>query len=246
MELFNIYVADNTYRFTSNKDDLVANGTIYTAIPISRAEITRGLDDNGLKITAPLTIPPFNTMLLRTVTTLSRIEVLTFPDLYTLYKGEILKTVLDYDKETIIIYVAQNIIIKNNEFPIRSYSPTCGYNFGDRYCGINKGSCAFNLQSGDFTLDSSGTKINSTILGTKNYLKGGFVVANNKYYSFIMEHNSQQITLLNPLPKPNTITSITVTPTCDKSVEACNYYKNLDHFGGFPYIPDNNIVTGGF
>jgi len=246
MELFNIHIADITYHFTSNKEDLTANGFTYTAIPISRTEITRGLDDNGLKITAPLIVPPFNTMLLKTVTTLSRIEVLSYPDLYTLYKGEILKTVLDYDKEIITIYVAQNIIIKNNEFPIRSYSPTCGDNFGDRYCSINKASHTFTLHSSDFTLDSSGTLINADTLSTKNYLKGGFVIANNKYYSYIMEHNSQQITLLNPIPKPNIITEFNITPTCDKSLEACNYYNNLDHFGGFPYIPDNNIVTGGF
>ena len=246
MELFDIYIADRAYHFTSHKDNLMANGVTYTAIPISRTEVTRGLDDNGLKITAPLTIPPFNTMLLRTVTTLSRVEVLTYPALYTLYKGNILKTVLDYDKETITIYVAQNIIIKNNEFPIRSYSPTCGYNFGDRYCGIDKNTHTFTLQNGDFTLDSSGTIINSPVFNSKNYLKGGFVVANNKYYSYIMKHNTQQITLLNAIPKPETIINLSITPTCDKSAEACNYYNNLNNFGGFPYIPSNNIVTGGF
>ena len=246
MELFNITTGNRDYYFTSNKEDLTADGHTYTAIPISRAEITRGLDDNGLKITAPLTIPPFNTLLLRTVTTLSRIEVLSYPDLFTLYKGNIIKSVLDYDKETITLYVAQNIIIKNNEFPIRSYSSSCGYNFGDEHCGVDKTSVSFHLQGGVFTIKDSGATISSTILGTKSHLLGGFVIANNKYYSYIMGHNNTDITLLTPLPETENILNVTVTPACDKSLASCNYYNNLDHFGGFPYIPDNNITTGGF
>ena len=246
MELFKIKHFDAHYYFTSYKEDITVGGIVYKAIPITRKEITRSLDDNGLKITAPLTIAPFNKMFVQTVSSLSEIEIIRYPENITLYKGNVLKTTLDYQKETIDIAIAQHIMLGNNEFPNRSYSASCGYNFGDEYCKVNKENYSIIVSSSDFTINNDGSVISSSAFSSVSYLKGGYLVADSKYYSYIIEQNGSALTLLTALPSPLSILSVTVTPSCPKSLEACSYYNNLSHFGGFPYIPDNNLTTGGF
>jgi len=246
MELYKINHLGKFYYFTSFKEDIKVDNNTYKAIPITRQEITRGLEDNGLKVIAPLKDKPFKQMFLQTISPLSTLEIIKYPENITLYKGRILKVTLDYAKETATLVVSQNVILGNSEFPVRSYSSTCGYNFGDRYCGLVKENFSFFLNDGDFTINKEGSIVESSDFADKRYLKGGFLIANNKYYSFIIEHNGIDLTLLSPLPNPLAITSIKIIPTCDKSPEACSYYNNLDHFGGFPYIPNNNITTGGF
>ena len=246
MELYKIQHFGKIYYFTSHKEDIVVDGITYKAIPIIRQEITRSLDDNGLKVIAPLKNEPFNQMFIQTISTLSKIEITIYPENILLYKGSVLKSTINYEKETITLSIAQNIILSNTEFPNRSYSTTCGYNFGDKYCGIDKENYSFIINSDNFTINETDNSVQSSIFDTKNYLKGGFLIADDKYYSYIIEHNSNKITLLSTLPNPQSIKKIKVTPTCDKSPQACQYYNNLDHFGGFPYIPDNNVTTGGF
>jgi len=246
MELYKIRHLDKTYHFTSHKEDVVVDSITYTSIPIIRQEITRSLEENGLKITAPLKNKPFNQMFLQTISSLSTVEVIRYPENIILYKGNILKATLNYEKETVTLLVSQATILGNSEFPVRAYSPTCGYSFGDRYCGINKENYAFTLNSENFNFNSEGNLVKSAVFSSKNYLKGGFLIADSKYYSYIIEHNGIELTLLSNLPNPLSIKKIKITPTCDKSPQACNFYNNLNHFGGFPYIPDNNISTGGF
>jgi len=246
MELYKIRHLNKLYYFTSHKEDITVEGITYKAIPISRQEITRSLEDNGLKITAPLKDEPFGQLFLQAVSVLSTVEIIRYPENIVLYKGSILKSTFNYEKETVTLLVSQNIILKNTEFPVRSYSSTCGYNFGDRYCGIDKENYSFIVNSSNFTFNEIDNSIQSSVFATKKYLKGGFLIADNRYYSYIMEHNNNKITLLSTFPNPQAILKIKIIPTCDKSPQACQYYNNLDHFGGFPYIPDNNIVTGGF
>jgi len=248
MELFKITYLKKTYYFTSYKDDITIDNITYTAIPISREEITKGLEENGLKITAPLMIEPFTNMAVQALTELGSVEIARYPQMITLYKGNILKTTRDLGRELITIYVGQKIILSEGQFPTRSYSATCGYNFGEKYCGVNRNNYAFSINSDNFTINEQGTLISSDAFSGKRYLQGGYIKTNNGFYNYIYQFYSDknEIALLNALPNPTKISSITVYPTCDKSPEACSYYNNLDHFGGFPYIPNNNLTTGGF
>ncbi len=77
------------------------------------------------------------------------------------------------------------------------------------------------------------------------YFTGGWVELDNGEAQYITWHGGDTITLLAALSTWDTGYVLSCRPGCDKSQASCNTFNNIGNFGGFPYIPYENIYSDG-
>jgi len=246
---------DHVYRFFSGSYDLYSddgngNEIIYKAAPITRKELTYDLATEKYSITAPINLPPFDTLSPSHTVIPIKVDIYRVEDNAHLYSGNVLTTKHDYKKGTVEITLQPRFLELDGYFPRKTYSTNCSFKLGDEDCGVNLEQYALILGSGDFTLDKN--NIISEAFGSapdSEYYTAGYVRANtgeaiyiNKFFA-----SENRISLMTRFYDNGLITSITVYPGCSKKLDICvNRFNNKANFGGFPYIPVKNPALQGF
>lgn len=246
MEIYEFNISGTDYYFTSSNTDITIGSKIYKAIPITRSEISYELKANTAKVKTSLRDAPFNTLVTQSLKDLASVKIYRYPEDILIFYGKITKVQADYAKQEIELYLGNIYDLENTKIPKRTYSPTCPWTFCSKECGLNITDYQFTLLAADITIIDN-KHLQADKFRTINYnLTAGYIRTSNDEYHFIINHSSNEIELLLPITNLQ-FNNILFTGGCDKTKETCkNIYNNLNNFGGFPFIPSNNIATSHF
>lgn len=130
-----------------------------------------------------------------------------------------------------------------------STSSNCRWNFGDEFCQFD-----LTTVNATFTIDTIAPdrfSLTTTTLMTSSQFNDGFLVFNSSDVRFDVSYNSTDTVLMFD-EIPNVITSgmtFTITQGCNKTVNTCLGYNNLQRFGGIPngirYAPSSLRALSG-
>lgn len=85
--------------------------------------------------------------------------------------------------------------------------------------------------------------VGAAALGAGWFTGGMLRFANT--YRFITSHVGDRITITRPLAGLELGSDVILFPGCDHSKESCkNKFNNIENFGGFPWVPLTNPMTG--
>ena len=238
------------FGFTSNHEGFsydAGYGTLwYAPIAIERKELTYDLTDTGYVVTAPLTEQFFIDLIAKDA--VSGIE-LNIKDTVTgagIYSGFVQSFKYDYAKGTVEIKCTQRFVQLEGELPKKTFSVSCPYNVGDKDCRLDMDGWSLGLA--DFTI--SGSYFTSdTLKGLQPVrVHNGFIRANTGEELWITGYNPTvgAIATIAEFYDSTLVTSLTLFPGCSRTFSACTMYGNTVNFGGYPHIPERNVVTEGF
>lgn len=241
------------WRYTSADRDLIIEGNVYLAAPVKRnnVEASQDVERTSLKITMPadadfpeqfIASPPTD----RIMATVRRYHH-TDPtaELTFVWVGRVINV---ENKEHEAIISCESCISSLKRPTLRRvYQTTCPHVLYGDQCKVSKvafGAVA-TLQSG-----SSGvTLISSTFAAqATGYYTGGYVeieIESKLNRAFITKHIGSAITTGLPLQGAAVGLAVTVYPGCNHSLITCqDKFNNILNYGGFPYIPVKNPMTG--
>jgi uncharacterized phage protein (TIGR02218 family) len=123
------------------------------------------------------------------------------------------------------------------------YQKPCRHSIYSPGCGVDKSSFA---TVGEMTaVDGTSITIAEAALEDDGYYTGGVIEASDGQMGFITVHAGSSLTLLRVVSSLTSGEDATIYPGCDELRGTClNKFDNLDNFGGFPWIPDDNPMDG--
>ncbi len=242
----------STFQYTDTNQDVLYDGLTYTPYPIKRSKISYSTD---LKVDeAEVTMAKnwgVNMAIRKDILSGSEVQIhrvnLASPndDNVLLFDGEVSDTKID---EAVITLRCTTLDFLNTELPKRELQVACNWQLYGPHCG---------LSLSDWTVTAFGESSASTpdkiispafLVGATQHFRGGFVVGlcghNAGLTKHVTNHLGAQISVLPPFPFDwEAIDSVTVAPGCDHNLADCkNKFNNLDNYGGFPYIPNQDSV----
>lgn len=123
--------------------------------------------------------------------------------------------------------------------PIYRYQITCNHRVFDASCGLNKDDYKV---AALIALDASKTILTAEDLGLygSGYFTGGFVEYGDEKRA-VIKHVGNSITMAYRMLLLEDGKTVNVLPGCNGRIDTCrDKYDNIEHFLGFPYIPDEN------
>jgi uncharacterized phage protein (TIGR02218 family) len=252
VELYEWTLGAEVWRYTSADTDQAYAGEVYTAAPISRAEIEEVSEINraNLKISVAVTHPV--ALLFQSG---APHAVLMFR-LFRTHRG---------DAEGIVLYLGR---VVNCEWsgreavlmaePIytsirqpglrRAYSRFCTHALYGPACRLDKADWA--MTGSVLTISGTALTINGPAAALSNYLTGGWVEwtdgAGYVHRQMIDFHAIQSVGMMRPIPGLAVGQTVSLYPGCDHTLKACREkFENRENYGGFKWIPTVNPVTSG-
>ena len=149
---------------------------------------------------------------------------------------------VDIGRTKMVIRVKSLLDLLTAQMPKRLFQAGCTFVFGDAMCGFDRNAMAQDITCVTGTRQSqivySGAAPDPTTLYDNGTLIGK-TGANTGYKRTITKLVDGVIYLLDPWIFPVEVgDAFTMLPGCDHTLDTCrDTFDNLDHFGGFPYIP---------
>jgi uncharacterized phage protein (TIGR02218 family) len=242
----------STYRYTSSNEDQTYQGYTYYAIAINRNTLEQSQDVARASLT--ITMPSSNNFVTQFIVEPPFVKI-----------GFILRRfqAQDADDEVNSIWVGRVINVEQKEGLTeircessysslkrptlrRLYQASCAHVLYQSVCAIDKSS----FETTGTLTDISGNTITSALFATQadGYFAGGFIEYTSSSIvvrRFIINHEGSVATLSLPLYSVSTGATISAYPGCDHTMSTClNKFSNLDNFGGQPWIPTKNPLSG--
>lgn len=258
------------YLFTGHDTDLTCGGNKYRHIAIQHGDIeeSRGTETATMDLTINYnpndTIKPNGTrtwfkalkngIFDRAYISLDRLYspepwVLNMPDISTDY---VLKSrffgrmdVQSVKIDSASIQVKSPTDMLSRELPRNLVKPSCLNHFGDFMCQINPENYRADVQA---LAGSTKTHIKISASFPNGYLDNGMIYStsgrNNGQYSSIKSFYNNTVVVYKPFTEDiNAGDKFYVLLGCDKTMKTCrDWYGNLVHFRGFPYLPCKNVL----
>lgn len=138
-------------------------------------------------------------------------------------------------------------LLAQQQMPRRLYQAACTHVFGDAMCGFNRASLAAGItaQAGS----SQAVIVTSLSPSPATLFDQGTIAAtsgaNAGQSRTITRLAGGQVSLLKAWLEPVAVgDAFQLLPGCDHTLATCqNTFNNLDHFGGFPYIPPPELAV---
>jgi uncharacterized phage protein (TIGR02218 family) len=138
-------------------------------------------------------------------------------------------------------------LLAQQQMPRRLYQAACTHVFGDAMCSFNRASLAATFAaaagSTQAVIATSLSPSPATLFdqGTIVAISG----ANAGQSRTVTQLAGGRISLLKPWLEPVAVgDTFQLLPGCDHTLATCqNTFDNLDHFGGFPYIPPPELAV---
>lgn len=251
LEVFEVTIGSQTFRWTSAEDDQVVSANTYSAIPIRRTNIS--VDPSNRRDTLTLTVPGDNAFAVQylnqaptqrafvKVTRLQRDESPTFTTKLAIYRGFVQTVRFPNDGVTAEIVCQTFEAVGQQQTPKFMFLGMCNNILGDGNCGVDLS--LFNV-TGTATA-VSGNTVTVTGLNAKpdGYFDGGYAtpVANSDP-RLILKHVGNVLTLLLPFATDVTGTSVQAFAGCNHvlSGDCETKFDNGLRFGGFAFSPKLN------
>jgi len=239
-----------TWRFTTADEDKIVNSQTYTKIIAERS---------SLEQTQEMSRNPINIKMDKNVNFLQQFRTSPPSDPINL----IIKRFHEGDNEVVTIWIGRliNVQFKEREAELRCepiftslkrpvlrrrYQTTCPHVLYGPQCGK---SAALSKIAGSVN-SILGNKINVNSVGSYSdgFFSGGFVdwqVNGVVERRFIINHIGVELTLNLPFGNMGVGSNIYVYPGCDHTLQVCeDKHANSDNYGGQPFYPSKNPLTG--
>lgn len=257
IELYEFKRGGFSWRYTSNDEDVIHSGLLYTAATIkrNRIEVTQELSKNTLKISMSRRVEFAAQFIREPPTDIIKLTIIKIHDGDTedaiSWKGHLLNVSFSKNEAQ---FSFQPIYASLKRPGLRRvYQLSCPHVLYGKECSIVKSTMVISatisaINTNELTSPEFIISINATY--DAEWLVGGFIeysVNNLLTRRFITNHDNVNGTITLNLPISNLTIgkTINVYPGCDHIPETCSgKFSNITSYGGFPFIPEKNPMDG--
>lgn len=158
---------------------------------------------------------------------------------------------VDFGRSNAVISINSHLELLNVAIPRNVFQAGCRWRVFDPGCTLNRASFGTNgtIASGAASNVISVT-LGGAVLGSKTLALGTLQMTSGKNSGFQRLVRSwtagspATLNLISPFPYPvATSDTLTVFPGCDRQINTCGLFDNVQNFGGEPFIPVPETVT---
>jgi len=257
LEIYEIRVGNDTYRYTSAEDDVTVAGDLYEATAVSRNNIEQGSDSQARNLL--VTLPGNDPFAARyrnvvpgekatvNVWRLQRDEVPTFNTRILLFKGQVMACRFPQDGYTAEVTVRSIEQALNRNVPRFTFAGMCNHILYDDRCQADPN--LFDLVG----TVSAASGVTITVPGANakpdQFYRGGYCrpVSGDVDFRLILSHVGNVLTLLLPFSVNPVGVSMQVFAGCDHLItgDCALKFDRVISFGGFHWVPRKNIFESG-
>ena len=253
VELYDFYRGTLHWRYTNADRDIVYDGLLFRAIPISRNEIEQSSEVKklGLTIKAPMTIEIYEQF--RVAPPGSAIGCIV----YTYQAGGAVGDVIPEWTGRVITCVRKGIQVELVCEPMyislmamgirRRWQKSCPHLLYGPGCKVNK--TQFVVPAVVQDVQGLWVTVPAAISKPDYYFEGGYIEWTDFFglpdYRGIEEHVGDKIRLSYGFDGIVSGTAVSIYPGCAHTMQMCkDRFNNLLNYGGTPYIPQKNPYKG--
>jgi len=224
------------YAFTPTIFSKALDGITYLPSPVTRSEIQ--LHENLQKSEVVFTFPITNAFAKSCVENFIEDTLLIeiFKNNQPFWKGRVIKA--DLKRVTVSILCDSGYNTLYRKMSGAKFSPFCWKTLYSGNCGVNP--ALYTNEYADYTLDSIYISVATGL--PVNHFAGGVAILDNQIRG-ILASNETSIMLSDGFLLPASGT-LTLRKGCSLTRVSCIGFNNLNNFGGYPYIPLKNPMSG--
>lgn len=252
VELYEFTMDNRSFHYTSANSDINNSGKLYLSVPCNRdkTESTQENEKSALNI------------MMQNNTDFAKIYH-GFPPSSAAYVKIFRFNENDPAKERIIVWSGKVVNASFTELEVtfhcerlstslvrsglrRLYQLNCAHALYDNSCRVNR----FDFRHEGIVVGIDGLVISLASVGvtTGGYYAGGYIDFNDDgimYRRFIMSHSGLEVKINLPIDQLKIGSRVAIYAGCDHTTGTCkNKFNNLDNYGGFPFIPQKNPMSG--
>ena len=253
-ELYRFVEGASAFIYTVTSADVAADylGETYEPVSIGRDEVeSKGeMARDNIKVSLSLQNPVARKWFLSsldfplTLTIFSQ----TKDETETEWKGRLASV---SPKKSVLEFTFESVFTSMRRMGLRQrYQVNCPHALYGRGCNLNKD---------DFDTAATVTNVTNAVVTVPaaagfadGYFSSGIFEDNEGNLRFILSHVGSQLTLIRPMNDLINYAGANgypiacrIFPGCNRTVEICNSrFDNLNHYGGFPFIPGKNPFGG--
>ena len=246
MDLYKFTIGAINYYYNDGRRTETALGSDWTPIPIKSTEWISTLADSEIQITMPSNVFPASAFILQNPSSVTWLAIYDGASPHSLrFAGKVMSAEFDPKNGVAILKAAAMTSLIKTGIPVRKYSPSCNWEFGDANCGYDLEAAKAVLPLDDAVFD--GFKLTHPVIGMWGdaWFTSGYLQTDKSERCYVLAHEDDYIMLLT-LPQLPLEDDLWLYPGCDKSFNSCKYwYLNEANFGGFHHVPVKNPVLSG-
>lgn len=254
IDIFEIRLDAEVFRYTSNDSDLTVQANLYEAIPIQRSGVkhTADQDQDRLIVTLPGTNPFVQKYVLSVPGRGAVLTVKQFhradadAQLVTVFKGIIRSVAFQQNGRVAELQAWPIASAKSRIIPRHTYQGLCNHMLYDARCKISESDPAFEK----FLAVSAVSGSNITVPGAgafgADFFEAGFVEFQDDFRA-VTDQATDVLTLLIPFAVSPLGQTVRLLAGCKHRLQqdCVNKFQNAINFGGFPFVPQKNIFQTG-
>lgn len=254
VELYEFTLGTDTFRYTSDEDDITTAAGTYTAVPISRERIiyeTQEKASDRLQVTLPASNAFVSNFVDIVPGKIALLTILRYhrsdpaEEQVTIFKG-ILNTVR-YSEEgkVALLQVMPLTSAQTRAIPRITFSGLCNHMLYDSRCKISETSSTWEKFLPVSAVSSNQITCTGASAFGSDFFAGGFVEFDDDYRQVISQ-SGDVLTLNVPFAISPLNQTVRVLSGCSHELSVCaSKFSNAVNFGGFPYVPGRNIFVDG-
>lgn len=253
VELYEIRLGIETFRYSSGEDDIVVSGNTWEALPLQRGNIPISPEarTQPIEVTMPASnefAQKYTASIPSSQATLQifRVHRGDLTDTALLFKG-VVKSVKFEDagsQATLLVVPVEGGLAK--AMPRIDFGGQCGHMLYDARCKVVAGSFRYQGTAGGVsgaTLTVAGLDASK---GAGWATAGEVVLASGDRRMIIRHTATDTLQLLFPFEEDPTGQTVDVYAGCDHTIGTCeSKFSNEENFGGCPFVPNRNPFTSG-
>ncbi len=255
IEVYEIVIGSETFRWAAGEDDLTIGGDLYTHIGISRNNVIIGADQQRrtllvkVRSTNDFTAKYYDVVpgdaATLTVTRYQRDESPAFNTSIRLFEGLVQSVQFPKDGEEAVIAVRSIEAALSRNIPRFTYMAQCNHFLYDSGCGVDP---TLHDHTGAVTLvDDNEITISGVSASGLSFVNGFCGPPLENDFRKVLAQSGDVLTLPLPFHNDQTGISVLVRAGCDHLVrgDCALVFDNVDRFGGFPFVPIKNVFETG-
>jgi len=254
--LYDFYIGSQYWYYTDNAaGDVSYNGHNYIAIGIDRTEVIYNNPTEDLQITVPFGTQPISQNIIKANDKAINVTVYESDGVDTdiIYKGEIVLSLYD-NRKRIKSRIKSIETSLRSTIPQKVFSPNCTHNLYDKNCGLSENTYKITITgAAAFSRLSYGDNFYSST--DLNILEGWGDYRDFSYGVLRINDGEETLQITKQTNAGSLTTVYTSTPRvteidassklefiigCDHTKDTCYNINNIERFGGFPTIPQND------
>jgi uncharacterized phage protein (TIGR02218 family) len=251
VELYEFYLGDSTWFYTSAEQDVVVGGNTYLSDPISRTQVALSVEEarNAIQLTVRRNNPVAD--LFRVYPPQESVSLIMKryhrgdAEVGTLWVGRVLSVAWN-NTATAIMNCEPASISTNRNGLGRYYQVPCPFALYGSDCTVNRATHAYAATVASFT----GATVTLGAIDGAPY-PGGYVERANGDSPPLYERRlitsvaGAVLTLNRPFSELAISDALTLYPGCDHTITTCDTtFNNKLNYGGFPHMPKKNPFDG--